>query len=234
MIDPITAAPTTAQHAEAHDAYQAIAVARAYTTQAEAVAACIASNMGEAAKTIREIAGNLPLLGNRQVMEELDNRLAYLDSIKPLVEGTAEDRRALDPMLRQGELGDDEREAMEMLAELAEQEAQRRKDHNAMADDVAAQTAKLREALALLGPRPVPEPDPQEVADLAWIRRYVAPLRENGCISDAGLADTGSLVGNLEQILALDEGGEAPEVPAWVLAGAVPDVSHGTHEEVSA
>lgn len=51
----------------------------AYQTQEDAHAGSVMDNLREAAKVIREIANFPKLLGNTQVMEELDRRLEYLD-----------------------------------------------------------------------------------------------------------------------------------------------------------
>lgn len=213
MIDPLTAAPVSAQHAAAHAPdHKTAESAREYTSQAEAVAASIQANMADAAGYIRKALGNPGLLGDGQFTSELDSRIDFLDQVSEILAGRGIDRRA--KLMRQGELGDDEREAMKLIKEVAGDL------------DLASQVVTLRRALGLLGPRPGPEVDPEQVAMLAFIRSKVAPKRDADSLLPLVGLDGGSLLGDLAQLLALDEGGgEAVELADFVPASFVEAVA---------
>lgn len=219
MLDPLTAAPVSAQHATAHaPEWVTATAARTYETQAEANAGSIASNLAGAAATIREIAANPDLLGNRQVTEELDNRLDYLHGVAEILAGRGVDRRAKlnVEMGMGGAFGSDERAALDLIADVADPL------------DLAAQVAQLRAALDVLGPRPEPEVDPETVAMLEWIRAEVAPRRDAESLLPLEMPHTGSLLGDIATIAALDESGDegiVPELADWVPAAFVPEVT---------
>lgn len=210
MLDPLTAAPVSAQHATAHaPEWVTATAARTYDTQAEANAGSIASNLAAAASTIREIAADPDLLGNPQVTEELDRRLDYLHGVAEILAGRGVDRRAKlnVAMGMGGPFGSDERAAADLIAEVA------------APLDLAAQVEALREGLALIGPRPEPEADPETVAMLEFIKREVAPRRDADALLPMLMPSSGSLLGDIATITALDESGDegiVPQLPGWV------------------
>ena len=214
MLDPLTAAPVSAQHASAHAPEWNVATsARTYDTQAEANAGSIAANLKAAATTIREIAADIDLLGNQQVTEELDNRIAYLHGVAEIQAGRGVDRRPTlaVSMGMVGEFGEVEHAALAMIADVA------------APLDLVAQVEALRAALALLGDRPAPEADPETVAMLEFIQREVAPRRDPDALLPMLMPQSGSLLGDIATITALDESPEegiVPELPDWVTGNA--------------
>ena len=68
-------------------------------------------------------------------------------------------------------------------------------------------TADLRAAIATLGARPEAQQDPELVFWLEQVRELVAPLRAADCITLVDTTPTGSLLGDLANLLEQDTSG---------------------------